>query len=707
MYYNMIFLRKLTFNLILKNISPNAKEYLNINASQFNRNALNEFLIGKYKGVDFVSFNWVDGSVDRNWWWQVQQLPGLKWYFSSFDLLSKIERESGLNKVLVTFQQWYEKACNNPDSPLVWHDHVAVLRLRNLAQFLTCCVINKASITLPDEFQKLLVRVINKHIIFLLKESNYSKHTNHGFDQALDLYTICLMWNRIGFLKDAECIAKARLLDEIAVAFTEQGVHKENSPGYQGYMYQRLKVVQRLEVLGEKEVSQRVSELASRVFKFWQLITLPNGKLPLIGDTKIDDKGNFLKNDSKLNIFDYSESGYVIAKGITNRDKNYQLIFKNSHESNYHRHDDDLSCYIYYNEEVIFGDGGLYSYNENDNVRKFLRSPEAHNVTYPAKKDCIRDNRKLSNKPITYYKNKVITASSYSYHGAVTSRTVHLNQMHNGLVTLNDTFYMKNKYDKNIISNFFFPFHKCIYLAPTCAYIKTKRNFIKIKSTVVGLPADYKLITDIQEKVIKHSLEFNSLYKASRLVISNDIAGSSVLKHEIQFDIEDEFIRTVDEMELLGLTPTDFSNELWSMGYLAKANKETNLKLNNLLNKAKPEQLSTKVVYLFLRESLRYKKFDKVFELLPVLLDRSDVTSSQLLNGIYQVVLTDVFEDSFYIEYTLYALKYMFDIEHADSELYKKFVLLLNSKINHEITNMEKFYDISLFEELSMLIATQ
>ncbi|MFP3398713.1 heparinase II/III family protein, partial [Brevibacterium sp. SIMBA_078] len=74
------------------------------------------------------------------------------------------------------------------------------------------------------------------------------------------------------------------------------------------------------------------------------------------------------------------------------------------HLSNYHRHDDDLSLHLFFDNVIILGDGGLGSYNENDEKRKILRSNIVHNAPYIMHVDPIRSEALLeeNKKPRLY-----------------------------------------------------------------------------------------------------------------------------------------------------------------------------------------------------------------------------------------------------------------------------------------------------------------
>ncbi|MDX1751274.1 MAG: heparinase II/III family protein [Methylophaga sp.] len=350
--------------------------------------------------LNLITFDWQSLERDRNWWWQLQALPFLNWYVNSLELQTEEERTRYLSLCLDAIHGWIKNAKQNKESPLVWHDHASAFRARNITNWLLFC--DTAGLWLKEESRiDPFANLIIEHLDWLQEDKHYSKHTNHGFDQAMIALTISLMFARDDFELYRQC-NRARLKDEVTFAFTDEGVHKENSPGYQKMMLGRLKQLRTLSPLGEQEISQMGELYIEKAEDFLKAITLPNGLLPSIGDTKENDTGLLPENNTleKLRIYDYSKSGYVIFRGIDGCGKEFFVLLKNCHFSNYHRHDDDLMLYVYYDGKIVFGDGGLLSHNEKDPQRVFLRSPFAHSVLYIDRK-VVRNEAHLVKKPTT------------------------------------------------------------------------------------------------------------------------------------------------------------------------------------------------------------------------------------------------------------------------------------------------------------------
>jgi hypothetical protein len=389
--------------------------------------------------LDFRSFNWHTPERDRNWWWQMQALPFLGWFNSSYSLFSNEQQQAAIKFCLQSLHNWQQQAASGDTSPLVWHDHATAFRLRNIVNWLLICIKSGHLSQLQEADPQLqFIPMIEQHLAWLANDNNYSKHTNHGFDQALVVYSIVMYRSDNIWQRHAEQ-ASARLQDELSFAFTDEGVHKENSPGYHKFMLGRVKTLIGLKELGDTQVSSVATLYVNKATAFLEAITLPNGFLPMIGDTRGSEAGLKTEITEDLKVFDYSKSGYVIVKGRDHKNKEFCLIFKNAHDSHYHRHDDDLSIYLYYDGEVLLGDGGLGSHNEKDPRRIFLRSAKSHNVPYVDGIVAVRSPKKLIQENSTTVYDNLLTGTSYCY-GFELKRTVNIKDICRGVVSVEDVF---------------------------------------------------------------------------------------------------------------------------------------------------------------------------------------------------------------------------------------------------------------------------
>ncbi|MBS9402916.1 heparinase II/III family protein [Halomonas sp. TRM85114] len=417
--------------------------------------------------LDILNFDWQSLERDRNWWWQLQALPFLNWFSNSLELQSEEERSRYFTYCLDAIQCWANNAKHNEESPLAWHDHASAFRVRNLTNWLLFCHV--AGLTISEEARaEPFASLVIEHLEWLQEDKHYSKHTNHGFDQAMIALTVGLMFARDDF-EPYRQRNRERLKDEVTFAFTEEGVHKENSPGYQKMMLGRLKQLRTFIHLGEKDISELGERYIKTAEAFLRAITLPDGYLPMIGDTQGGEAGlpDNCGGEESLRIFNYSDSGYVIIKGKNKNIGDFFLLVKNCHFSNYHRHDDDLMVYLWCNGDVILGDGGLYSHNEKSTIRKFMRSHLAHTVAYVKGKP-VRDKWKLKSFPkIGLDENcNIIYADSFMF-GDKISRKVDVSSIEKGVFTVKD-----ESSGEPLFLNFYFG---------ECAEVKSiRKNHLKV-----------------------------------------------------------------------------------------------------------------------------------------------------------------------------------------------------------------------------------
>lgn len=386
--------------------------------------------------VDFLTFDWHSVEMDRNWWWQMQALPFLNWFAQSALVMSEQEKADYLNYTISALERWLILEGNGQEQPLRWHDHATAFRLTHITNWLMTIANDdflKAEFFKSDLAKKVF-EVLTTHTHWLSQDENYSKHTNHGFDQALAVYSLGLYVANTFWSSEVE-LAKIRLIDEVRFAFTDEGVHKENSPGYHVFMMRRLDKLVNLKQVGDTELAPEAERFREGAERFLEAITLPNGYLPMVGDTRDNQKGKLTDIPEGPVIHDFSKSGYVVVKGLF-REKPYYLLFKNCHDSNYHRHDDDLMIYFYYDGDTLLGDGGLGSHNEQDPRRKQLRSYACHNVPFIAKKATRkREHRKSS--PSIIISEDTMVGESYMF-GEKLTRTIKLSSISCGELSIED-----------------------------------------------------------------------------------------------------------------------------------------------------------------------------------------------------------------------------------------------------------------------------
>lgn len=331
---------------------------------------------------------------DDIWFCGPQENRSWKWTLHAFLPLDPIifAKNSVLFNELVT--SWRDRFENSPEKDdFPWHDHATALRLDRLS---------RAAIELDSYC---FTELAAKHASFLLKESFYSRHTNHGFDQALSLILAALAFAKHPQAAEWRKVGSARLWDEIAFAFTEEGVHVENSPAYHNGMIANMLRARNLLQASSLD-SGDFDSLFDKALQFLVWMTRPDRFLAYLGDSvsyrpgvpsalaelpSVDEvrwvasggtQGTPPVETSKV----YTTAGYAIYRSRWRPWEGHtHIIMKSGFLSRYHRQDDDLNILVHAFGEDWLIDSGLYNHNQKDPVRLYMRSALAHNIPWLTK----------------------------------------------------------------------------------------------------------------------------------------------------------------------------------------------------------------------------------------------------------------------------------------------------------------------------------
>lgn len=351
----------------------------------------NEFVVHsiiRNKNFGEVSIDgdiWTCGPQDnRAWQWTLHA-------FVPFDPIISAQDATLLNKLVHSWDERFSHLPEENDFP--WHDHATALRLDRLSRMalqLEGC-----------RYTKLAA----KHASFLLKESFYSRHTNHGFDQALSLILAALAFAEHPQAVEWRTVGLARLHDEITFAFTEEGVHVENSPAYHNGMIANMLRARNLLQASNLD-SGDFDSLFDKALQFLVWMTRPDRFLAYLGDSisyrpsvpaalaelpSVNEvrwvasggsEGTPPVETSKV----YTTAGYAIYRSRWRPWEGHtHIIMKSGFLSRYHRQDDDLNILVHAFGEDWLIDSGLYNHNQKDPVRFYMRSALAHNIPWLTK----------------------------------------------------------------------------------------------------------------------------------------------------------------------------------------------------------------------------------------------------------------------------------------------------------------------------------
>lgn len=365
--------------------------------------------LAPFKSVKFPGWGeWEQDPLNnRSWQWRLNWLSFLT-YLMAYHQSSG--DESVLNLAREAIQSWldaYLKTDTTYPFEFIWHDHATALRAEQLVLFAYYCR-GYAPVwaNTNKEFLIYLEHALAVHGQWLAQDSFYSEHTNHGLEQARVLLLLGTVFD--GELSRGwQQIANRRISSELIFAFTDEGVHVENSPAYHIFVFKVfLGIIKDYpeEVLGD--LSEQFNQFSSKALSFITHVLRPDGKLPPIGDTEQlstsdayrDMFGHRLeyqhflyaltqgKQGVKPTVLNrvYAKSGYAIFRDQWPTKEHYQkafhLIAKVGCSSRYHHQQDEGHISLYAGGEDWLIDSGLYNYINNDPVRKYMRGRPAHNV---------------------------------------------------------------------------------------------------------------------------------------------------------------------------------------------------------------------------------------------------------------------------------------------------------------------------------------
>jgi len=314
------------------------------------------------------------------------------------DLLLYYEKTDDIkyfDKAEEIINSWLKFSKSEDVDEMVWYDHTTAQRTQVLIHYLS--VAQKLEKHIDYEmYHKLLIR----HGNVMMDDSIYN-YNNHGLMMDRSLMVL----GNILSDKLYKEKGKSRAINTFWYSFSPQGIHLENSPQYHN-------MVVRMYVDIEKYLNNREDTLGSIINNFLKLakkypsyVSRPDKRLASIGDS-----GSEKQRVQKLykNIFD-KEAGISIIQH--NEPIPFFLTFICGYSSRVHKHKDDLSITLNYNNEDFFVDPGKYSYTRNK-TRNYITSRKAHSGYYMTSFDYTIKNENRFDRKISlenYYENEHFT----------------------------------------------------------------------------------------------------------------------------------------------------------------------------------------------------------------------------------------------------------------------------------------------------------
>ena len=261
---------------------------------------------------------------------------------------------------------WLRYMSGRPTNQRTWCDHSVALRSEVLALYIS--VLRNRGMPVSEELSQNAQLCIEN----ALNEETYTKNHNHGILQLRGLFSLSIVLQR----DDLVPLIVERLKEQYDHAYTEYGIHVENTFEYQRFVTRLF-----------EDFSERIFPLASTpIDTSWLQTRLkeshafmdtvaftPGGRFPQIGD--MINRVPVVQNWESQYRFYNASPGYYVAK-----EKSTFKIFKAGFQSFAHKHFDDLAIYLYSHGNELLIDPGMYNYERNNVMRSYFVSARAHNT---------------------------------------------------------------------------------------------------------------------------------------------------------------------------------------------------------------------------------------------------------------------------------------------------------------------------------------
>jgi hypothetical protein len=311
-----------------------------------------------------------DPFSDRNWCAQLHMWRMMENHLLEFDSTGDAQ---WLTLPIAIIDDWNDfHLVHRRRSAFAWKDMMVGMRAMKIAFVLSAH--QAGAVTLGADRLKAYDRLVERHLAFLLDPSNVA-YTNHTL---IDMHGLAAVREVVPAPRRAQIDAflqqvMPRLLQG---QFDDNGVHRENSPGYQSFGIGCVKRLAKSHWFGRFGVDElmRRAELARALF------SMPDGRCVPIGDTDgaamTEQRVCSFKAERELT----NRSGYVVWRddGAGHADNASYLFFMAAFHSPTHKHCDDLS-FVWFEGEDILCDTGKYGYNL-DGWREYAISSRAHNT---------------------------------------------------------------------------------------------------------------------------------------------------------------------------------------------------------------------------------------------------------------------------------------------------------------------------------------
>ena len=277
----------------------------------------------------------------------------------------------------------YSEGKNADDSPHIWYDMSAGMRAYRLAYIYD--VLQRNSLGSAED-RALLWKSLLEHRHYLEDDANIAFHSNHGYYQIVGQMA---MGRRLAAydpaMRDLYAQGQRRFAEMMRTQFTEEGIHKENSPDYHRMLLQTLRAILKSNLVDEPGILAFTDRIEHTLSSF----VCPDRTILQFGDSDARDiklstgpialakwsepAMQYLASGGKVGtapddgLLVYPRSGYAVVRRPGKRfpevfhDQSH-LALNAAFHSCTHRHADDLTLTWYDRGQHILVDAGRYGY---------------------------------------------------------------------------------------------------------------------------------------------------------------------------------------------------------------------------------------------------------------------------------------------------------------------------------------------------------
>ncbi|AXI10580.1 hypothetical protein CUC15_17285 [Oceanobacillus zhaokaii] len=445
-------------------------------------------------GIDWTKGPGIADEQQRSF---LRQLHGLFFINDLSEAYSITEDKKYIEKGYGYIHDWMiNNPYHKPKHNMAWHDEGTARRLSTLVNFFD---VGKSILT--DKQKLELFEIMVFHANLLADDDFYSENTNHGMFQDEGLIVFSKYFYDKKVLNDYYKLAVNRLDAYFESLISEDGVHLEHSPSYHQTIGGSLRAYgDILNAFDDIEMANKFYSKYNNMAKYATHVIKPDGTWPLIADTYAKDqprtmmwpddanyqysvtKGKSGEMPTETNAV-FPDAGYAVFRDQwTNPEEGAYVFFTAAYHTNYHKHSDDLSLWIYHDGEDIITEAAPYSYTLSDPVTQYAYSSFGHNTLIVDNEGLPRVDGKYESTYLQDYNiddenHPNATGVNKRYEGVTHTRNLAYNKVQQA-IQVNDTISSDENHNYKLL------WHLAPGIVPV---INTNTNEVTLKKDNVTL----------------------------------------------------------------------------------------------------------------------------------------------------------------------------------------------------------------------------